>query len=70
MAKQSERKNVGGRPSIYKPKDPACRVHGLMTTSGGAVFEQARKRVGEKHGVERPSDGDVVEFLAKYWGSH
>lgn len=62
------KKNVGGRPSIYRPKDPAMRVHGLLTTEAGSMFEEMREKLAKSHDIKNVSDGDVVEwFVRRLW---
>jgi hypothetical protein len=61
------KKNLGGRPSIYSPKNPKKRYQGLTTTAGARAFERARQYLKRTHKVARVSDGDVFDHLAEWW---
>lgn len=68
LTRMKAKKNPGGRPSIYSPKDdplPPPRISKL-TKEGRRLFEQARKTLGKLVGWKGAvSDADVVEFLAR-----
>jgi hypothetical protein len=60
-----------GRASMFRGKEDGVRVQGLITKTGGAKFELARRALGdlysEVYGV-RPttvSDADVIEYMAR-----
>jgi hypothetical protein len=56
-----------GQPSIFGKKAGGDRLQGNVTAIGSTAFEQARARLAKLVGwdVERVSDGDTIEFLAR-----
>jgi len=56
-----------GRPSLFGKKDVNARYQGLMTTVGSRRFETTRKHIAAFVGipVDRVSDGDVFDYLAR-----
>ncbi len=53
------RKGIGGRKSIFRPKD-GRRIQGDLTTPGTALFESRRRDLETRWGKD-VSDADVVE---------
>lgn len=55
------------RPAIFRDKSAENDVHGRLTNEGLRCFEVARKTLAAivDWPVDRVSDGDVVEFLAR-----
>lgn len=62
MAKARE-----GRASFYrgKIKNSKYRVQGLLTPGGRRSFERCRREFSREHRIERGSDADVIEWLAR-----
>lgn len=54
-----------GSKSIYQGK--TTRVQGVLTDVGAKAFEVARKTLAAEHRVSTASDGDTIEFLARYY---
>lgn len=56
-----------GRPSIFRNKAGGKKIQGLITKTGTAEFERARKRLAHlaARSVAHTSDADVIEFLAR-----
>jgi len=56
-----------GRPSIFRGKDGGTRLQAVITPAGTVRFEQARARLAKLASweVERVSNADVIEYLAR-----
>lgn len=67
MAKTAiTRRSVGGRPTIFGPRD-GDTVHGRLSRYSTKRFEAARRELAKLAGweVEQVSDSDTLEFLAR-----
>jgi hypothetical protein len=53
--------------AIFPDKAGGDRVQGIITPVGSTRFEHARRRLGKlaEREVERVSDADVIEYLAR-----
>lgn len=60
------KKSVGGRPTIFGPRD-GDTVHGRLSKYSTKRFEQARRELARIAGweAEQVSDSDTLEFLAR-----
>lgn len=57
--------NKAWRPSIFAPKD-GDRVQGVLTKRGAECFERVRQAIAKKHGIKSVSDGDAIEYMARW----
>jgi hypothetical protein len=59
-----------GWQSIFEGKSREHRYQGIVTEVGSRAFEAARKKLAKLAGnrpVDKVSDGDVFEALARGW---
>lgn len=62
------KKAVGGRPSLYSPKDGKVQVRAL-TTTGARILNTARTVVKKLSKWRTVSDGDVIDYILRCWYS-
>lgn len=60
-------KTRGGWQSVFRGKDRACRIQGIMTRVGMRAFETHRKELAKLAGVpvKKVGDSDVTEYLSR-----
>lgn len=61
------RRAAEGTSAIFKDKQGGDRIQGTITKVGSQRFEAARRRLARlaNREVERTSDADTVEYLAR-----
>ena len=51
---------------LYGPPN-GRRVQGTLTADGTRIYVKVCEAVAEWSGLDRPSDADVIEYLARAW---
>lgn len=60
-----------GRASVFRGKENGVRVQGIITKTGGQMFETQRRKLSALYAAimrRRPatvSDADVIEYMAR-----
>lgn len=62
------KKSVGGRPSLYEPKNDNIEVR-RMTKTGTRILNTARTVVKKLSDWRTVSNGDVLEYVLRCWYS-
>lgn len=57
-------KSIDWKPAVFKGKDRAARIQGILTDDGMRHFKQASARLAKMVGHD-VSHGDTIEYLAR-----